>query len=113
MAWGLWHGRLTLALEPSELTALHLKINAINAWVGANRTTNPLFHYGFDGVRAAIDQLVTAVQALISQPALGLPIPVLGWLVARIAPGDEPRAEVIDAPDSQFTGRTSRRTPCS
>ena len=82
--WVLLHavlqGRDTLPLAPAELTPLHTQINEASDAIGAGRSTNPLFLYGFDAVRAAIDAVVGAVQGLIAQPSGGRPVPQIGWL---------------------------------
>ncbi|MBL8926157.1 MAG: ABC transporter permease subunit [Pseudonocardia sp.] len=84
LAWVvLWiplHGINTLALASSELTPLHTWLNGLNEAVNANRSTSPFFLYVIDPIRLAIDALVRVIQGLISQPALGRPAPVLGWL---------------------------------
>ncbi|WP_433831655.1 ABC transporter permease subunit [Actinoplanes sp. CA-015351] len=84
VAWVLiWipaHGTHTLSLSPADLTPLHEWLNDVNDTVGANRNSSPIFLYFFNEIRAGIDALVTFVQALISQPAFGRPVPVLGWL---------------------------------
>jgi glycine betaine/proline transport system permease protein len=79
-AWLLSHGRDTLSLSPAELTPLHRWLNDVNDTVGANRNSSPIFLYFFNEIRAAIDAVVVFVQALISQPSFGRPVPVLGWL---------------------------------
>jgi glycine betaine/proline transport system permease protein len=73
-------GRNTLYLAQQDVTALHLRLNDFNDAVGAARNTSPIFLYFFNVIRLVIDQLVTALQALISQPAMGRPLPILGWL---------------------------------
>ncbi len=78
--WIPLHGVNTLTLAPSDLTPLHTWLNDLNVAVNASRDTNPLFLYVFNEIRLVIDTLVTFIQALISQPALGRPAPVLGWL---------------------------------
>jgi glycine betaine/proline transport system permease protein len=78
--WIPLHGIDTLPLAPSDLTPLHTLLNDLNAWISANRNSNPVFLYFFNEIRLAIDWLVTSIQALISQPALGRPAPILGWL---------------------------------
>jgi glycine betaine/proline transport system permease protein len=75
-----FRGRWTLSLAPADVTPLHQRINDVNDWIGLHRNTSPLFLYFFNEIRLVIDTLVTAVQHLIAQPALGLPIPVVGWL---------------------------------
>lgn len=78
--WFLLQGRNTLALAPADTTAVHNALNDLRNAVDASRDTNPVFVYGFDVIRAAIDALVNLFLALIAQPALGLPVPVIGWL---------------------------------
>jgi glycine betaine/proline transport system permease protein len=73
-------GQGTLALDSSQMTSLHQHLNDARDWVDAHRNTSPVFLYLFNEIRVVINLLVTGIQALISQPALGLPIPVLGWL---------------------------------
>ena len=80
LVWLATRGRDTLSLSPADLTPLHRWLNDVNDTVGANRNSSPIFLYFFNEIRAAIDALVTFVQALISQPSFGRPVPVLGWL---------------------------------
>jgi glycine betaine/proline transport system permease protein len=78
--WALLKGRFTLFLDPTDLTALHTRVNDVRDWVDAGRDSNPLFLYVFNEIRLAIDGLTNLLSALIAQPALGRPVPVLGWL---------------------------------
>jgi len=84
IAWVvLWiplHGINTLTLASSELTPLHTWLNGLNETVNASRDSSLLFRFVFDPIRLVIDLLVRFIQGLISQPALGRPAPVLGWL---------------------------------
>jgi glycine betaine/proline transport system permease protein len=73
-------GRQTLALAPAQLTPLHESINRFSDNLGASRNSNPVFLYGFNEIRAAIDWFVTTIQSVISQPAGGRPVPEFGWL---------------------------------
>jgi len=73
-------GRDTLALAQSDLTPIQEQLNNLNDAVGAGRSTNPLFLYFFNEIRLVIDVLATFVQQLISQPAFGRPVPLVGWL---------------------------------
>ncbi|ANP52488.1 glycine betaine/proline transport system permease protein [Streptomyces griseochromogenes] len=73
-------GRQTLTLAAADLTGLHRWLNDVNDSVGANRNSNPLFLYFFNEIRLVIDNLVTFVQSLISQPTDGRPLPQIGWL---------------------------------
>ena len=83
-AWGglylLLKGRQTLSLAPSELTPLHRDITAFSDSISAGRGSNPLFLYGFDSIRVAIDAFVTLIRDLIAQPSFDRPVPVIGWL---------------------------------
>src|SRR5207248_3715119 len=51
-----------------------------NDSIGANRNSNPLFLYFFNEIRLVIDNLVTFIQHLISQPSGARPVPEIGWL---------------------------------
>jgi glycine betaine/proline transport system permease protein len=73
-------GRQTLSLAVADLTDLHRWINDLNDSIGANRNSNPLFLYFFNEIRLVIDNLVTFVQHLISQPSGSRPVPEIGWL---------------------------------
>ncbi|MCZ0990912.1 ABC transporter permease [Streptomyces diastatochromogenes] len=73
-------GKQTLSLAVADLTDLHRWINDFNDSIGANRNSNPLFLYFFNEIRLVIDNLVTFVQHLISQPSGSRPVPEIGWL---------------------------------
>ncbi|MGW7364750.1 ABC transporter permease subunit [Streptomyces sp. NPDC054841] len=73
-------GRQTLALAAADLTDLHRWFNSVNDTIGANRNSNPVFLYFFNEIRLVIDNLVTFIQSLISQPTGDRPVPVIGWL---------------------------------
>ena len=73
-------GRDTLALGAADVTSLHTRLNELNDAVGANRNSNPLFLYFFNEIRLVIEQLTNFTSALLSQPAFGRPVPVIGWL---------------------------------
>ncbi|MER7837517.1 ABC transporter permease subunit [Streptomyces sp. NPDC096040] len=73
-------GRQTLTLAAADLTGLHRWLNDVNDSIGANRNSNPVFLYFFNEIRLAIDNLVTFVRSLISQPAGSRPVPQVGWL---------------------------------
>ncbi|MER5217762.1 ABC transporter permease subunit [Streptomyces sp. NPDC002838] len=84
VAWlvlfAIFRGKQTLALAAADLTDLHRWFNDVNDSIGANRNSNPLFLYFFNEIRLVIDNLVTFVQELISQPSAGRPVPQVGWL---------------------------------
>lgn len=73
-------GRQTMTLAAADLTGLHRWFNDLNDSIGADRNSNPLFLYFFNEIRLVIDNLVTFVQNLISQPSGGRPVPTIGWL---------------------------------
>ncbi|MEP7192734.1 MAG: ABC transporter permease subunit [Actinomycetota bacterium] len=73
-------GRDTLTLAQAELTPIQTQLNHLNDAVGAGRSTNPLFLYFFDQIRAVIDVMATFMQQLIAHPALGRPVPLIGWV---------------------------------
>jgi glycine betaine/proline transport system permease protein len=76
----LLRGRDTLALAEADVTPVHQSLNDLNDTVAANRNSNPLFLYFFNEIRLVVDTLARGVQALIAQPALDRPLPVIGWL---------------------------------
>ncbi|MBT2405010.1 MULTISPECIES: ABC transporter permease subunit [unclassified Streptomyces] len=78
--WLVLRGTHTLPLGTAELTPLHREFNEINDAVGAHRNSNPVFLYFFNEIRLVVDNLVTFIQALFSQPSFGRPVPVVGWL---------------------------------
>ncbi len=73
-------GKQTLTLAAADLTDLHRWLNDVNDSIGADRNSNPLFLYFFNEIRLVIDNLVTFVQDLISQPSGDRPLPQIGWL---------------------------------
>ncbi len=80
VGFALLRGRDTLALATSDITALHTRLNNLNDAVGANRNSSPLFLYFFNEIRLGIDALTTFISGLVSQPAFGRPVPLIGWL---------------------------------
>ncbi len=73
-------GHQTLDLAAADLTSLHRWFNGVNDTIGADRNSNPVFLYFFNEIRLVIDNLVTFIQSLISQPSNGRPVPEIGWL---------------------------------
>ncbi|WP_406176120.1 ABC transporter permease [Streptomyces sp. NBC_00996] len=73
-------GKQTFTLAAADLTDLHRWFNDVNDTIGADRNSNPLFLYFFNEIRLVIDNLVTFIQSLISQPSDGRPLPQIGWL---------------------------------
>lgn len=80
LLWFVLRGVNTLPLAPADTTPVHDALNDLRDAVDAGRDSNPVFVYGFDAVRTAIDALVTFVQSLISQPSATRPVPEIGWL---------------------------------
>jgi glycine betaine/proline transport system permease protein len=80
LLWVVLRGRDTLYLSPAALTPLHRAIDDVADAVSASRGSSPLFVYGIDTVRVAIDALVGGVQDLVSRPSGGRPVPAVGWL---------------------------------
>ncbi|WP_369250796.1 ABC transporter permease [Streptomyces sp. R41] len=84
LAWlvlfAVLRGKQTLTLAAADLTDLHRWFNDVNDSIGADRNSNPLFLYFFNEIRLVIDNLVTFIQSLISQPSDGRPLPQIGWL---------------------------------
>lgn len=80
VAFTVLRGTDTLSLGAADVTSLHTRLNQLNDAVGGNRNSNPLFLYFFNEIRLVIEQLTNLVSALVSQPAFGRPVPVIGWL---------------------------------
>jgi len=80
LGFTLLRGQDTLNLATADVNALHTGFNHLNDAVGANRDSNPLFLYFFNEIRLVIDQLTTFISGLVSQPAYGRPLPLIGWL---------------------------------
>ncbi|MFF5208858.1 ABC transporter permease [Streptosporangium sp. NPDC000396] len=80
LIWLFVRGRDTLALGGAELTPLHTRINEASEVIDNGRNENPLFLYFINYIRLFLDESVGFVQALISQPSFGRPVPVIGWL---------------------------------
>ncbi|MFE2427032.1 ABC transporter permease [Streptomyces sp. NPDC059373] len=80
VVFAVLRGHQTLTLAAADLTDLHRWFNDVNDSIGADRNSNPLFLYFFNEIRLVIDNLVTFVQSLISQPSAGRPVPTIGWL---------------------------------
>jgi glycine betaine/proline transport system permease protein len=80
LLFGFVRGHDTLSLASADVNGLHTRLNDLNSSVGANRNSNPLFVYFFNEIQVGATHLVTAFQALLSQPANGRPLPLIGWL---------------------------------
>jgi glycine betaine/proline transport system permease protein len=84
VAWlalfAIFRGRDTLDLASAGLTPLHRWFNELNDTIGASRNSNPVFLYFFNEIRLVVDNLVTGIQLLISQPVADRGVPLIGWL---------------------------------
>jgi glycine betaine/proline transport system permease protein len=80
IGYAVLKGKDTRSLAQSDVTPLHTRLNHLNDTIGANRNSNPIFLYFFNEIRQVIDQLGTFFQHLISQPANGRPLPLIGWM---------------------------------
>lgn len=74
------NGQFTLPLQAAQVTPLHLWLNEVNAWVGANRDSNPLFVFVFDGIRMLVASVVGAFSQVLVKTDIGLQLPEVGWL---------------------------------
>ncbi len=80
IGWMALKGRNTLELAQADTTPLHDRLTELYDSVGASRNENPFFVYFINYIRLFIDNLVTFIQSLISQPFGDRPVPLLGWL---------------------------------
>jgi glycine betaine/proline transport system permease protein len=80
LLWIPLRGRHTLSLSTSELSPLHERLNDLRDSINSTRGSSPIFSAFLDVIRASIDQLTVLLQSLISQPAYGRPVPLIGWL---------------------------------
>jgi glycine betaine/proline transport system permease protein len=72
-AWFVLRGINTLPLGGQETTGLHRWLTEHRDFMGSGNAV-------LNGIRVAVDQLVILLQAVISQPSYGRPVPVIGWL---------------------------------
>ncbi|MEV6868151.1 ABC transporter permease subunit [Streptosporangium subroseum] len=80
LVWLFVRGQDTLQLGGAELTPLHARLNEGSEAIDNSRNDNPLFLYFINYIRLFLDESITFVQGLISQPSFGRPLPVIGWL---------------------------------
>ena len=80
LLWIPLHGRATLTLSTSELSPLHERLNDLRDAVNNTRGSSPVFSAFFDVIRESVDALTVFLQSLISEPAYGRPVPLIGWL---------------------------------
>lgn len=75
----VFHGKQTLTVARSDLTDLQLSLNDLRDWFDGQRDSNPVLQ-ALDGVRAALDSLITTLQGFLSEAAFPRPVPEIGWL---------------------------------
>ncbi|MEO7123605.1 MAG: ABC transporter permease subunit [Lacisediminihabitans sp.] len=80
IGWRLFNNVLNLPLQTAQSTPFHLWLNDVNAWVGANRDSSPLFVYFFDTIRDVVGWTSTVFSHLLVQTDIGLQLPQIGWL---------------------------------
>jgi glycine betaine/proline transport system permease protein len=73
-------GHNTLSLAASDVTGLHTRLNNLNTTIGQDRNSNPVFLYFFNEIQIGVTHFTTFFQSLVSQPANGRPLPLIGWL---------------------------------
>lgn len=76
----LFHGVATLELPVAENTSVTTAFGEAAASIRGNRTTSPAFVYVFNPLRVFITGFVDLLRAVISVPAGGAVIPLVGWL---------------------------------
>ncbi|MEU8268641.1 ABC transporter permease subunit [Sphaerisporangium sp. NPDC049002] len=80
LLWAFFRGQATLPLGGAELTPLHERISRAANAIDDSRNENPFFLYFVNYIRLFINEFVRFIQALISRPSFGRPVPVAGWL---------------------------------
>jgi glycine betaine/proline transport system permease protein len=73
-------GMYTLEIGRSDLSPLHESINDLNAWVGENRNTSPIFLYFLNYVQLAVENIGLLLTQTFAHTDFGLEIPNVGWL---------------------------------
>lgn len=76
----LLRGVHTMELSTATNTPVTQWLTDAAAAIRGNRTESPLFIYFFNPIRVAIEGFIEALRAIISVPAPGNVIPVVGWL---------------------------------
>lgn len=73
-------GQWTLEIGRSELTPVQTSLNDLNAWVGDNRNSAPIFLYFLNYIQLGVEAIATFFTQLFSHTDVGLEIPQIGWL---------------------------------
>ena len=76
----IFNGMATLELPTADNTSVTTAFGDAAASIRGNRTTSPAFIYFFNPIRVFIEGFVEAIRAVISVPASGAVIPLIGWL---------------------------------
>lgn len=76
----MFTGHATLELPTAENTPVTQAFGDAAASIRGNRTTSPAFVYFFNPLRAFIEGFVELIRSVISVPASGAVIPLVGWL---------------------------------
>ncbi|MEO8906489.1 MAG: ABC transporter permease subunit, partial [Microbacteriaceae bacterium] len=80
IGWRLFNNMLNLPLATAQSTPFHLWLDQVNAWVGNNRDSSPLFVYFFDAIRDIVGWVASVFTQLFVQTNVGLQLPQIGWL---------------------------------
>ncbi len=73
-------GQWTLEIGRSQLTPFQESLNNLNAWVGENRNSSPVFLYFLNYIQLGVEAIGTFFTHLFSRTEVGLGIPDIGWL---------------------------------
>ena len=76
----VFRGVHTLSLSTASDTWFTSILREFTSAIRGNRTESPAFIYFFNPIRAGIEGFIEAIRAVISVPAPGNVIPLMGWL---------------------------------
>ena len=76
----VFKGVHTLVLPTAQNTPVTQWLTDFAASIRGNRTESPAFIYFFNPIRVTIEAFVEAIRSVISVPASGNVIPLIGWL---------------------------------
>ncbi|MFM7147874.1 MAG: ABC transporter permease subunit, partial [Actinomycetales bacterium] len=76
----VFRGVHTLSLSTATDTWFTALLREFTAAIRGNRTESPVFVYFFNPIRVGIEAFIEAIRAVISVPAPGNVIPLMGWL---------------------------------
>ena len=76
----VFRGIHTLSLSTASDTWFTAILRELTAAIRGNRTESPVFVYFFNPIRMGIEGFIEAIRAVISVPAPGNVIPLMGWL---------------------------------